>query len=249
MWAAPVRSLPRSAGEVAVIFRPELVKACVFDMFGTLFNVHSSVAACQAAFGEEASEFSRQWRRRQLEYSWLRAAMKRYVPFWQLTRDSLDVTLREFGRAADLELRDRLLEAYLRIEPYPDAGPTLTALRDRGVQAAILTNGSREMTESALDSSGLHDRVEVVMSADDVRTFKPDPAMYAMAPDVLGVEPHEIVFISSHPWDLAGATLARFQTLWVNRTDAMHPELLGFGPHLAISGLAELPGKFAVREP
>ena len=232
-----------------MIFRPELVKACVFDMFGTLFNVHSSVAACQEAFGEEASEFSRQWRRRQLEYSWLRAAMKRYVPFWQLTRDSLDVTLREFGRAADLELRDRLLEAYLRIEPYPDAGPTLTALRDRGVQAAILTNGSRDMTESALDSSGLHDRVEVVMSADDVRTFKPDPAMYAMAPDVLGVEPREIVFISSHPWDLAGATLARFQTLWVNRTDAAHPELLGFGPHLAISGLAELPGKFAVREP
>ena len=231
-----------------MIFRPEIAKACVFDRFGTLFDVHSSVAACREAFGDEADAFSRQWRRRQLEYSWLRAAMKRYVPFWQLTRDSLDVTLREFGHAADLELRNRLLDAYLRIEPYPDAAPALAALRERGVQAAILTNGSREMTESALDSSGLHERIEVVMSADDVQTFKPDPAVYALAPDVLGVEPNEIVFVSSHPWDLAGATLARFQTLWVNRTGAAYPELLGFGPHLAIAGLAELPGKFAARE-
>ena len=248
MWAAPVGDLPGRAREVPVIFKPETAKACVFDMFGTLFNVHSCVAACQEHFGPEGADFSAQWRRRQLEYSWLRAGMKRYVPFWQLTRDALDVTLREYGRAADLELRNRLLDAYLRIEPYPDSGPALAALGKLGVRATVLTNGSRDMTESALSSSGLRDRIEEVMSADDVRTFKPDPAMYAMAPEVLGVEPHEIVFISAHPWDLAGATLARFQTLWVNRTEETQPELLGFGPHLAIASLSELPGKFSSRQ-
>ena len=248
MWAAPVGDLPCSAWEVAVIFKPETAKACVFDMFGTLFDVHSCVAACQENFGPEGTDFSARWRQRQLEYSWLRAWMKRYVPFWQLTRDALDVTLQEFDRAADLELRERLLDAYLRIEPYPDSEPALTALGEQGVRATVLTNGSRDMTESALASSGLGDRIEEVMCADDVRTFKPDPAMYAMAPKALGVEPHEIVFISAHPWDLAGATLARFQTLWVNRTEETQPELLGFGPHLAIASLAELPGKFSSRQ-
>ena len=138
-----------------MIFRPETAKACVFDMFGTLFNVHSSVAACQDAFGQEGQEFSAKWRRRQLEYSWLRALMKRYVPFWQLTRDALDVTLQEFDRAGDFDLRDRLLDAYLQIAPYSDAEPALRELRDRGVRAAVLTNGSRDMTESALKTSGL----------------------------------------------------------------------------------------------
>ncbi len=227
-----------------MIFRPETAKACVFDMFGTLFNVHSSVAACQDAFGQEGQEFSAKWRRRQLEYSWLRALMKRYVPFWQLTRDALDVTLQEFDRAGDFDLRDRLLDAYLQIAPYSDAEPALRELRDRGVRAAVLTNGSRDMTESALKTSGLDQYVAEVMSADDVQTFKPDPAMYALAPEVLGLQPSAIVFVSTHPWDLAGATLAQFQTLWVNRTAETHPELLGFGPHLSVGSLEELPGRF-----
>ncbi len=223
-----------------MIFKPETVKVCVFDMFGTLFDVHSSVEACRDAFGEEGRAFSEQWRRRQLEYSWLRAAMARYVPFWQLTRDALDSTLRQYGRAADLELRRRLLDAYLEIKPYPEADSALAALKELGVRSAILTNGSRDMIESALASSGLGQRIDQVMSADDVRTFKPDPAVYAHAVKTLGLAAREIVLISSHPWDLAGATLARFQTLWVNRTGEKQPELLGFGPHLAIPTLTEL---------
>ncbi len=232
-----------------MIFRPEIAKVCVFDMFGTLFDVHSSVAACQDAFGSEGRKFSAEWRRRQLEYSWLRVAMKRYVPFWQLTQDALDATLREFGRAADFALRRRLLDAYLRIDPYLDAEPALRELRNRGVRAAVLTNGSRDMTEGALNVSGLDGYVTEIMSADDAGTFKPDPAVYALAPRILKVQPCEIAFISTHPWDLAGATLARFQTLWVNRTAETHPELLGFGPHLSVSGLGELPAKFSVQRP
>ncbi len=228
-----------------MIFKPETAQVCVFDMFGTLFDVHSSVKACRDAFGPEGDEFSIQWRRRQLEYSWLRAAMGRYVPFWQLTHDALDATLQQFNRANDLDLRQRLLEAYLQIEPFPDTAQALQALQEHGVRAVILTNGSRDMTESALTTSGLRDRFEAVMSADDVRTYKPNQAMYAMVVEKLGIQAKDIVLVSSHPWDLAGATVAGFQTLWVNRTGNNRPELLGFGPHLAVNSLDELPAMFA----
>ncbi len=223
-------------------WKPNVVKACVFDMFGTLFDVHSSVAACRDAFGPEGDAFSLAWRAKQLNYSWLRALMGRYVPFWNLTCDALDATLAAYGRADDSALRQRLLDAYRVIKAYPDAGPALEALREGGVRTAILTNGSRDMVESALDASGLGVFFDEVMSVEAVETFKPDPRVYRMAAEKLGEEASALVLVSAHPWDLAGARSFGFQGIHVDRAGSGNLERVGFGPSTTIRGLDDLPG-------
>ena len=214
------------------------VKVCAFDMFGTLFDVHSVVEGCRDAFGPEGEEFSIFWRRKQLEYSWLRALMRRYVPFWQVTQDSLDTALRQYGRGDDTELRQRLLDTYKSVRPYGDAEAALDALAETGIQRVILTNGSRDMMTSALAGVGFTDKFNDLFSVEDVANFKPNPDVYQMAQAKLGVEKHEILLCSSHPWDLAGAISFGFQGVWVDRPGAGHyMETLGFDPDYRVTGL------------
>ncbi|MEW6347768.1 MAG: haloacid dehalogenase type II [Thermodesulfobacteriota bacterium] len=220
------------------------VKVCAFDMFGTLFDVHSVVQGCRDAFGPEGEEFSRFWRAKQLEYSWLRALMGRYVPFWQITQDSLDTALRRYGRGGDEGLRARLLTTYKEVRPFPEAAEALDKLAGTGIRRVVLTNGSRDMVNSALAAAAFTEKFEGVFSVDDVRTFKPNPAVYEMAHRGLAVEKHEIVMVSAHPWDLAGAISYGLQGLWIDRPGAgMQLEALGFDPQYRVTdltGIADL---------
>ena len=210
-------------------------------MFGTLFDVHSVVQACRDAFGDEGEAFSVSWRREQLEYSWKRSLMRHWVPFWQITRDSLDATLAAYGRADDAVLRQRLIDAYSQVSPYPDSGPALDALTQSGVRCAILTNGSRDMVSSALAAAGFEEKFERIFSVDDIEVFKPDPRVYEMARDGLALDPTEILMVSSHPWDLAGAIACGFQGVWIDRPGAGHHiEKLGFDPDCRVNDISEL---------
>lgn len=214
------------------------VKACAFDMFGTLFNVHSVVQMCRDAFGEEGDRFSHYWRDTQLQYSWLRGLMNRYVPFWEVTCDSLDSTLEAFGRGGDDALRQRLLDSYKEIKPYPEVGDALDALAETGIKRVILTNGSRDMMQSALTAAGFSDKFNDLLTVDDVATFKPNPMVYQMAQAKLGLEKHEIMLVSSHPWDLAGAGSYGFQGIWVDRPGVGNrPIRVGYGPDYKVSDL------------
>lgn len=214
------------------------VRVCAFDMFGTLFDVHSVVKACQDAFGPEGDEFSRFWRLKQLEYSWLRALMGRYVPFWQITSDALQVALRAYGRAGDEALQQRLMDTYKEVKPFPDAAAMLDALAETGVRRVILTNGSREMVDSALRAAGFSDKFDAAYSVDEVKIFKPSPLVYEMAHLKLGVEKHEILMISSHTWDLAGAISYGLQGAWIDRPGAGNMlENIGFDPDYRVTGL------------
>jgi len=214
------------------------VRACAFDMFGTLFDVHSVVRACRDALGEEGEAFSEDLRRTQLRYSWLRALMGRWIPFWRITRDALDVTLRRYGREDDDELRERLLATYREVDPYPDSGPALEALNEAGIRCAILTNGSRDMVSSALSAAGFEEHFEAIFSVDAIETFKPRPQVYRMATDGLELEARELAMVSSHPWDLAGAISCGFRGVWVRRPgDGHHLEALDHDPTWEVEGM------------
>lgn len=218
----------------------EAVKACAFDMFGTVFDVHSVVAACRDAFGEEGDEFSKFWRRKQLEYSWLRASMGRFRRFSGVTYDALDTALAVYGRAHDTALRERLIAEYKKVAAFPDAAPSLDALAGLGITRAVLTNGSHDMVNSALAANRLADKFEHTFSAEDVETYKPRPEVYEMARKGLGLEPHEILLVSAHPWDIAGAESFGFQGAWIDRPEAGHHlETLGFDPYYHVNGLDE----------
>jgi len=216
------------------------IKACVFDAYGTLFDVHSAVGKYTERLGDVAEQVSAIWRTKQLEYTWLRSLMKQHADFWQVTQDGLDYALDVFS-ITDRELRNDLIDAYLNLKCYPEVPDTLAKLKDSGRQIAVLSNGSPAMLEAVVKSSGLEDLVQTILSVEMVGVFKPDPAVYQLAVDRLGVKAAEIVFMSANAWDAVGARAFGLRVAWINRF-AQRPERLPFQPDTEIKTLAELPG-------
>ena len=215
------------------------IKACVFDAYGTLFDVHSAVGKYYERLGDVADQVSAIWRTKQLEYTWLRSLMKKHVDFWQVTQDGLDYALDVFN-ITDRHLRNDLIDAYLKLKCYPEVPDTLAKLKDSGRQIAILSNGSPAMLEAVVKSSRLENLVQTILSVEMVGVFKPDPAVYQLAVDRLGVDAAEIVFMSANAWDAVGATAFGLRVAWINRF-AQRAECLPFQPDTEIKTLDELP--------
>lgn len=189
-----------------------------FDAYGTLLDVHSAAARLEHLLGEDRATVSELWRTRQLEYAWVATLAGRYEPFWTLTRRALATALAHVGRAGDDELEQQLLAAYTDLAPFADVVPALAALRERGATLSVLSNGDPDMLDRALTAAGLLGYLDRVLSVDAVRRFKPDPLAYRVAEDGLGVPRGEIVFVSSNPWDAAGAAAFGLSSHWLNRT-------------------------------
>ena len=217
----------------------EGIRACVFDAYGTLFDVHSAVGRHTDRLAD-ASAVSLLWRTKQLEYTWLRSLMGRYVDFWQITGDALDFALDTY-RVADAALKDDLMQAYLELSCYPEVPAVLNEFKSRGFRCAVLSNGSPEMLGSAVKNSGLDDVFDAVISIDAIGIYKPDPRVYQMAVDQLGVSPSEIAFQSSNAWDAAGAGAVGFKVAWINRF-GQQPERLSIVADAELKDLTALPG-------
>ena len=169
------------------------------------------------------------WRTRQFEYTWLRAAMHRYVDFWTVTEEALAFAVEATGVALSASQRDELMAAYLSLAAYPDVRPALTTLKAHHVRLTVLTNLSPRMLEAATQSAGLGDLFERRLSTDTAHTYKPDPPAYRLAVDALGLPREEIGFVASAGWDAAGAKAYGFPTFWVNRP-GQPAERLGVQP-------------------
>jgi len=217
----------------------EGIKACVFDAYGTLFDVHSAVGKQRHRLGDLADPVSNLWRTKQLEYTWLRSLMGRHTDFWQVTQDALDFSFDMHG-IDDPQLRKDLMEAYLELDCYPEVPEALSTLKGRGFQLAILSNGTPSMLEAAVKNSGLGDLIERNFSVEEVGIFKPDFRVYQIAVGGLNVRPEEIVFQSSNAWDASGASAFGFKVAWVNRFGQSEERLPG-QPDVEIRNLMELP--------
>ncbi len=194
----------------------EDIDACVFDAYGTLFDVAAAASQCRDALGDKADELSAIWRTRQLEYTWLRSLMDEYVEFWQVTGDGLDYALAALG-IDDKALRERLMEIYMRLDAYPEVKDVLTTVKGGGMQTAVLSNGSPKMLAAAVENAGIADLLNDVFSVDSIGIYKPHPSVYQMAVDGLNVEAGRICFMSSNAWDAAAAANFGCRVVWVNR--------------------------------
>ena len=192
------------------------VQNTVFDAYGTLFDVHSAVSRHQSRLGEKAQAVSALWRAKQLEYTWLRSLMKHYVDFWQVTQDALDYALDSY-KIDNESLRRDLLNAYYKLDCYPEVPETLRNLKELGLGTAILSNGTPKMLEAVVSNNHLEDVLDSIFSVDSIEIYKPAPQVYKLATDQLGSTPEEILFFSSNAWDVAGAATFGFQVVWVNR--------------------------------
>lgn len=212
--------------------------ALVFDAYGTLFDVHSVGAEAETIWPGRGAQLSQLWRAKQLEYTWLRSLMGRYEDFAQVTASALGYACAALALPLGEPERARLLDAYLRLATFPEVAAALERLR--GVRLAILSNGSPAMLAPVVRNAGLAGLITDVLSVDEARVFKPDPRVYRIAVDRLGVPAEAIGFVSSNGWDAIGARAFGFRTYWVNRSGAP-VDRLGFEPDHLLRSLADLP--------
>jgi 2-haloacid dehalogenase len=192
------------------------IKAVVFDAYGTLFDVHAAVRAHAARVGPFADSMSALWRTKQLEYTWVRSLMGRHADFAQVTGEALDHAMACF-EVSGAALRADLLAAYRALSAFADAPACLDALTVQGKKCAILSNGTPEWLASAVHAAGFDGRLAAVWSVEEVGIFKPDARVYRLATQGLELEASKIGFVSSNPWDAAGAANFGFQAVWINR--------------------------------
>jgi len=215
------------------------ISALVFDAYGTLFDVHTVVARCNALFPGRGLELSRLWRQKQLEYAWLRSMMGRYESFEVITQHALEhacASLRLTLSAAGA--RDLML-AYRRLNAYPEVTDALAGLRD--CRLAVLSNGSPEMLDAVVRHTGLTRLLDHVISVADLRVFKPHPSVYQLAVDKLRTRVEDVGFVSSNYWDVCGAAAFGLQAYWINRAKEA-PDNLGIAPDYVLERLTDLIG-------
>jgi 2-haloacid dehalogenase len=209
---------------------------CVFDAYGTIFDVHSAIARHANSLGRIANEISGLWRTKQLEYSWVHSLMRRHVDFWELTRVALEYAL-AFHKVKDDRLKHALMESYLALDAYEEVPTVLRKLHDADIKTAILSNGSPFMLERAVQSAGIGELIDKCLSIEDVRVYKPDPAAYQVATSALKVQScKQVCFFSSNAWDAAGAHAFGFRAFWVDRSN--QPE--EYGLHDKVKRVASL---------
>ncbi len=200
------------------------ITTCIFDAYGTLFDVAAAARQAASEPGFEAlrdtwPEVAGHWRLKQLQYTWLRAVADAHADFWDVTQDGLDWALEATGLHGDAKLRQRLLDLYWELQAYPEVPDMLKALKDGGLQTAILSNGSPPMLDGAVQSAGIGNLLDDVLSVESVGVFKPHVRVYDLVQQRFGCARDEVLFVSSNGWDAAGASGYGFVTAWVNRTN------------------------------
>ncbi len=215
--------------------------ALVFDAYGTLFDVHSVQARCEAIWPGKGAQLSQLWRAKQLEYTWQRSLMGRYAPFSQVTRDALLYSCESLKLKIGESEAQALMHEYLNLAPYPEVRGALERLKGR--KLAILTNGSQDMIEPLVKNRGMETTFDAVLSVDGLKIYKPAPQVYQFAVDRLKTPKEEIGFVSSNCWDALGAKSFGFTVYWINRTGAP-VDRMGMDLEFVISSLKDLDEKF-----
>lgn len=199
------------------------ITTCIFDAYGTLFDVAAAArqAASEpdfAALKDSWPQVAEHWRQKQLGYSWLRAVTGAHTDFWEVTQNALDWALEKTGHNGDPALRERLLALYWELQAFPEVPAMLRRLKDAGLNTAILSNGSPEMLNGAVNSAGISDVLDALLSVESVGIFKPDARVYDLVGQHFGCAKDEVLFVSSNGWDAGAATGYGFTTAWVNRS-------------------------------
>jgi 2-haloacid dehalogenase len=200
------------------------ITTCIFDAYGTLFDV--AAAARQAAtepgrevFARHWPQVSEMWRQKQLQYTWLRAVTGAHTDFWEVTQNGLDWALEANGLQDDAPLRERLLQLYWELAAFPEVPAMLHALKRAGLNTAILSNGSPAMLQGAVESAAIADVLDDTLSVESVGIFKPAGVVYDLVTQRFNCKESEVLFVSSNGWDAAAATGHGFETAWVNRAN------------------------------
>jgi len=202
------------------------IKACIFDAYGTLFDVNSACRELSKEVGHNWESLASLWRLRQVEYTWLRNSMNEYIDFWQITSDALDYAM-ETLEIENIKLKQDLLALYLKLEAYPEVKDLLKKLKQKGFKTGILSNGSIKMLNSAVDNANIRDLLDEILSVEECEIYKPSKKVYDLVEKNIKVKKENVMFFSSNAWDMHAASNYGFNTIWVNRFNAKLERLPG----------------------
>lgn len=217
---------------------PDRPAVLVFDAYGTLFDPSSVEETCERLFPGHGASITAVWRQKQLEYTWLCSLMERYQDFWQLTAAGLRYACEAEGLTLEEPTMREAMEAYFRLQPYPEVPGALERL-SRRARLAILSNGTPEMLLKLTQHHGLAPHFRAILSVHEVGVYKPAPRVYALAAERLGAAPGEVGFVSANGWDAAGAKAFGFRVYWINRA-SRPPEAHAPPPDAQIGGVDAL---------
>ena len=210
------------------------IKACIFDAYGTLFDVNAACRELSKEVGDNWEKLASLWRLRQVEYTWLRNSMDEYIDFWQITSDALDYAMETLG-IENNELREELLNLYLKLEAYPEVNDLLKKLKQRGLKIGILSNGSMQMLNSAVDNANIREYLDEILSVEECEIYKPSSKVYDLVKIKMQIGKENVLFFSSNAWDMHAASNYGFKTIWVNRFNAKLERLPGKPIHIVNS--------------
>ena len=202
------------------------IKACIFDAYGTLFDVNAACRELSKDVGDNWEKLASLWRLRQVEYTWLRNSMDEYIDFWQITSDALDYAMETLG-IENNELREELLNLYLKLEAYPEVKNLLKKLKQRGLKTGILSNGSMKMLNSAVDNANIREYLDEILSVEECKIYKPSSKVYDLVKIKMQIGKENVLFFSSNAWDMHAASNYGFNTIWVNRFNTKLERLPG----------------------
>ncbi len=202
------------------------IKACIFDAYGTLFDVNAACRELSKEVGDNWEKLASLWRLRQVEYTWLRNSMDEYIDFWQITSDALDYAMETLG-IENNDLREELLNLYLKLEAYPEVKDLLKKLKQRGLKTGILSNGNMKMLNSAVDNANLREYLDEILSVEECKIYKPSSKVYDLVKIKMQIGKENVLFFSSNAWDMHAASNYGFKTIWVNRFNAKLERLPG----------------------
>lgn len=207
----------------------------IFDAFGTLFKTIPLEDSLERIIGRSTSELLLIWRKKQLEYSWLRNQMNAYVPFNEVTKEALDYAMRKVS-VVDERIAELLLPVYDQPTLINSADALLKTLKTKGKQTAILSNGTPQMLKNGATRTGIHKDLDALLSVDQIRKYKPSPEVYQMALNQLDVKKEDALFFSSNQWDVSGASTFGLDAIWVNQYNETK-ESLPFGQVIEVDSL------------
>ena len=215
-----------------------------FDVYGTLVDPAAMAGHLTEDLGPKAADFADYWRGKQLEYSFRRGLMNHYADFSVCTSDALNFTCLRFKTAISTERRSELLRLYRHLPTFGDVGEALPLLRD-GFRLFAFSNGRRSEIDAVLSNANIRGYFEGIVSADDIRSFKPDPSVYTYARRATGVWSAPFWLVSSNPWDIIGARSAGLSAAWVQRSEASIYDPWGIDPNVTVRSMVDLPAALA----
>ena len=217
-----------------------------FDVYGTLIDTHGVVAKLEELVGDRALDFSSTWRDKQLEYSFRRGLMQNYENFAVCTRNALDYTCSRYATDMTAEQKQALLDIYRELPAFDDVRDALTDLSARDCRPFAFSNGSEEAVETLLSAAGIRELFLGVVSCDDLRSFKPNPAVYAHFLRKAQASAGEAWLVSGNPFDVIGAISAGMRGAWVRRSDESIFDPWGIEPTVTVTSLGELADSIGV---